>query len=293
MTTNQLRQNMNVMPEWSSWSVNKGQNHLISCESPNTTCDYAPGRSDAVMNVLCALHMGGGDTNNDSSEISSEVASQCGITNRMFKMTYKAENGQVFTNPNMQKQRTWLKKYDKLGEQGFASVGSIIKPNDIICAIIDSGSGRIIEKTYAGSEIGRVNDSILEYNGTIPSVTISIEYTKIFRGGDKQYMANACKTVVRIKDTNECFRTSDGRVIGANYSSVSLYKPFNALPHICSIYQDLLMRDNDADCSEKIDLGSDISEDLIEMINDLIEKNIYLGCDYLINPLTNTKTKKR
>lgn len=152
MTTNQLRQNMASLPEYRSWTVNKAQSQLITCESPNTTSDYAPGREETVMNVLCALHMGGGDTNNDSSEISTEVANQCAISNRIFKMTYKTEPGQVFANPNMQRRSIWQHKYDKINQQGFASVGKLIEPEDIICVITEPSSGRIIEKTYTGTD---------------------------------------------------------------------------------------------------------------------------------------------
>ena len=293
MTTNQLRQNMASLPEYRSWTVNKAQSQLITCESPNTTSDYAPGREETVMNVLCALHMGGGDTNNDSSEISTEVANQCAISNRIFKMTYKTEPGQVFANPNMQRRSIWQHKYDKINQQGFASVGKLIEPEDIICVITEPSSGRIIEKTYTGTEVGRVNDSILEYNGNIGVVTISIEYTKVFTGGDKNYMPNACKSVVRVKNTNECYRTSDGRVVGMYYSSLSILKRFNFIPNICSIYQQLLEEDENADCSEKLDLGSEISTDVIEYVTKLVGNGTHLGVDYLINPITGAVTKQK
>ena len=293
MTTNQLRQNKNSLPEYRSWTVNKAQSQLITCESPNTTSDYAPCREDTVMNVLCALHMGGGDTNNDSSEISTEIANQCGISNRIFKMSYKTDTGQVFANPNMQRQRIWQHKYDKIGEQGFSPVGRLIEPDDIICVITEPTTGRIFEKTYTGSEVARVNDSILEYNGNVSIVTISLEYTKIFRDGDKDYMPNACKSVVHVKNTNECYRTSDGRVIGVYYSSLSILKRFNFIPNICSIYQELLDSNEDADCSEKLDLGSEISEDIIEFITRQTSKGKFLGTDYLINPLTGIVTKQK
>ena len=293
MTTNQLRQNMGSLPEYRSWVVNKAQSQLITCESPNTVSDYAPGREEAVMNVLCALHMGGGDTNNDSSEISTEVANQCAISNRIFKMTYKTESGQVFANPNMQRQSIWQHKYDKINRQGFVAVGKLIEPDDIICVITEPSSGRIIEKTYTGIEIGRVNDSILEYNGNIGIVTISIEYTKIFTGGDKNYMPNACKSVVRVKNTNECYRTSDGRVVGMYYSSLSILKRFNFIPNICSIYQEQLDEDEDADCSERLDLGSEISTDIIEYVTKLVGDGIHLGVDYLINPVTGMPTRQK
>lgn len=114
-------------------------------------------------------------------------------------------------------------------------MGRLIEPDDIICVITEPTTGRIFEKTYTGSEVARVNDSILEYNGNVSIVTISLEYTKIFRGGDKDYMPNACKSVVRVKNTNECYRTSDGCVIGVYYSSLSILKRFNFIPNICSI----------------------------------------------------------
>ena len=145
----------------------------------------------------------------------------------------------------------------------------------------------LLKKHIPGpTEVGRVNDSILEYNGNIGVVTISIEYTKVFTGGDKNYMPNACKSVVRVKNTNECYRTSDGRVVGMYYSSLSILKQFNFIPNICSIYQELLEEDENADCSEKLDLGSEISTDVIEYVTKLVGNGTHLGVDYLINPIT-------
>ena len=293
MTTNQLRQNMSVLPEYMSWSLDKAQSQLMTCEKANYTCTYGSGKEIAVVNVLCALHMGGGDTNNDSSEMSSEVAKICGVSNRIFKMTYKTEQGQLFTNPNQQLQTQWQDKYSKLGEHGYADVGTIIKPNDIICVISDPSSGRMLEKTYTGTDIARVKDAILEYSGNVGSVTIAIEYTKTFKGGDKHYMPNACKSVVRIKNTNECLRTPDGRVVGVYYSSLSVLKRFSLVPHFCSLYQDLLDNDPDADCTEKIDLGSEISVDIVDIINEMKAKNMYLGTQYLINPITGLRTQSK
>lgn len=293
MTLNQLRQNVGCVSEYTSLSNDKAQSHLVVSEETNYACTVKPGKPNVGMNVLCALHMGNGDTNNDSSEISSEVAANCGIINKLFKMTYKAEHGQIFINPNMFKQRGWQNKYRKLNNQGYAKIGAIIEPGDIICVISDSVSERIIEKTYTGNNVGRVKEGFKEYNGNIGSVTIVIEFTLVFKSGDKIYMPNACKSVVKVVDANRCYKTLQGRIVGANYSSLSVLKRLNSVPGKCIIFQSLLNEDPDADCSEKVDFGDEITYDLIDYIGKYIKDGRFLGYEYLINPLTGVKTTKK
>lgn len=232
MTSNQLRQNIGIGPQYFSWSNDKKS--VNNCRHAKLCLYMSPSKQPAMINVLCALHMGHGDTNNDSSEMSSEVADFCGNISRIFKTSYKATAKQAFINPNLQKSSNWKDKYNKIGLHGFAAAGTIIKPGEVICVLMDSATGKLSYYSYTGDTLGRVKNSNIEYTGNIGIVTICIEYTKTFKGGDKIYMPNACKSVIRVVPANLCYRTSNGRVIGICYSSLSVFKRFNFVPNMCA-----------------------------------------------------------
>ena len=284
----------------------KNQNQLVCFDEPNFKCTLEPHTTQAVMNLLCAMYSGRGDTEEDSCEISDDIPlSALGTFLRCSIEKHTTELSESYINPNMSKDYDSSLEYSNLNERGWVRVGTLLNPNDVISCMVSSRNNKLTIVRWLKKSVGLVKEVnlfvSLKGKGGAQSRTLTITtvYEITIETGNKYYITNACKTVARVIPACMMPMTEDGRNVSICYSNRSIIKRYNMIPPILILTQAQQRHDPDADIAKPADVGITTDSDILSYFRDLYDKygvegaQRYLGYQHLIDKTTGVRTERK
>lgn len=295
MTQFQMLKFGSAYPSHVSTNIEKSQYMAITSCEPNYTATLEPTYKIGAMNVTIALSMGPtGDMNNDATTLGSHIANTECIFINITKKPFKANDGEMFLNPNTTGNTIYNERFAKLNPEGHLTIGTILENGDVMAVIGKRDTTNFDEFTWDENEIARVTNVSYEYvKKDAYIVTYTLEHVLKFKDADKLYIINACKSVATIcPEKFMPITTKTNKIIGLHYSSDSMRKRQNIIGDKTSIMQSLLSQDPEADPFAKIYMGAIVKQDLMEVANLLVDNLDFIGVEHLIDPLTGIISKE-
>ena len=290
MTSNQNTQLPSTLPDYYGAINTVGQNQMVAVESSYIRSTFDPPYKIPCINLLVAMYAGDGNTEEDSSAVSSEVVnSLMGSMLRTGIINHKAEPGERFINKNMLKEfyNNPISQYSKLNQNGWVDVGTTLNQGDIVMVYskIKDGQKEFVVKVWDNPKPGRVKRVFFRKTRNQMVLTIICDYMMNIVSGNKVYFTNSCKSVLTEVPACQMPRTEDGEILSIVYSQTSVIKRDNTIPKRIMMTQHMQKRDKNADVAQPADCGL-ADDDSMLIITDLAQKGEFMGYKTLISPET-------
>jgi hypothetical protein len=258
----------------------------------NFNLNEAEGSAPILMSFSAGIN--NGCIQEDSCELGKQACEE-GLLECNRNSVYKIhlQKNQVFTNPNLTGPNQMV-KYNKLGPNGWAIMGTIARQTDILITVFNNTTKQMTHYTWDEPHIGRVN-SVGFYTAEDKTkiLTLVVTYSVEILDGDKMWIPNVCKTICVLLNSSELLVTATGKVVTCNTSFEGMMNRFNMNPQEVMHDQAKSLKHGktNAERFEQVDL-SIRGEDDDSIVKYLINFE-FAGYQTLIDPSLDIVLKKK